>query len=115
MTVGILQAMQLRDTMRKRLKTAGGSAAARRAALAGLPAEFHQQLPAVLDFPWTLATGASTEPPSATKQCPEALPWSLSLVTPIACIMASTPPAPDVSQPAAAWLQAELLLFSRAQ
>jgi len=72
--VGILQAMQLRDTLRKRLKTAGGSAAARRAALAGLPAEFHQQLPAVLDFPWTLATGASTEPPSATKQCPEALP-----------------------------------------
>jgi hypothetical protein len=57
MTVGILQAMQLRDTLRKRLKPAGSGVAQRRRALAGLPREFHRQLPAVLDFPWTLATG----------------------------------------------------------
>jgi hypothetical protein len=58
MTVGVMQAVQLRDTLAERLhKAAGSSAADRRAALQGLPADFHAKLPAVLEFPWALATG----------------------------------------------------------
>ena len=53
-----MQAVQLRDTTAGRLrKAAGAHAAAKRAALQGLSTEFHAKLPAVLDFPWTVATG----------------------------------------------------------
>jgi hypothetical protein len=59
MTAGVMQAVQLRDTTAGRLRKAAGSgtAAAKRAALQGLSTEFHAKLPAVLDFPWTVATG----------------------------------------------------------
>jgi hypothetical protein len=59
MTTGVLQAVQLRDMAKERLAKAAGSgtAAAKRAALQGLPAAFHAKLPEVLDFPWNLATG----------------------------------------------------------
>ena len=57
--MGVMQAVQLRDTAAQRLgKAAGSSADSRRAALQGLSAEFHAKLPTVVDFPWTLATGA---------------------------------------------------------
>jgi hypothetical protein len=59
MTTGVLQAVQLRDMVAERLGQAAGSgtAAAKRAALQGLPAAFFAKLPEVLDFPWNLATG----------------------------------------------------------
>jgi hypothetical protein len=59
MTTGVLQAVQLRDMAKERLGKAAGSgtAAAKRAALQGLPSAFHAKLPEVLDFPWNLATG----------------------------------------------------------
>jgi hypothetical protein len=60
MTVGVLQAVQLRDMAAARLGKAAGSSAAKRRALQGLPAAFHAKLPEVLDFPWNLATGAVT-------------------------------------------------------
>ena len=55
--MGVMQAVQLRDTLAERVKAAGSSAADRRAALQGLSADFHAKLPSVLEFPWTVATG----------------------------------------------------------
>jgi hypothetical protein len=54
-----MQAVQLLDTAAQRLcKQAGSGSDARRTALHGLSTEFHDKLPAVLEFPWNLATGA---------------------------------------------------------
>lgn len=62
MTVGIMQAARLRDTAAAQLdKAAGSSPAAKRAALQGLSSVFHAELPEILDFPWSLATGKSAE------------------------------------------------------
>ena len=71
MTTGVLQAVQLRDMAAERLGKAAGSgtAAAKRAALQGLPAAFHAKLPEVLDFPWNLATGRRPASSSLYRMC----------------------------------------------
>jgi len=40
-----------------RFKVAGNSRQQQRAALKGLPADFHEQLSAFLDFPWMISSG----------------------------------------------------------
>ena len=62
MTVGLMGSQLLAQCVEAQLKgTAGQGRQAQLAALEGLPAKFHTQLGALVDYPWTLSCGPDAQ------------------------------------------------------
>ena len=62
MTVGLMGSQLLAKCVEAQLKgTAGRGRQAQLAALKGLPAKFHTQLGALVDYPWTLSCGPDAQ------------------------------------------------------
>ena len=72
MTVGLMGSQLLAKCIEEQLKgTAGKARQDQVAALKGLPAKFHTQLGALVDYPWTLSVGPDAQCVSCLPEMPD--------------------------------------------